>query len=59
MYERNEAIPFAQFRFHGEVVSMTRAQFEQALRDGKLCYCENCLACRAVEYAREARYRKD
>lgn len=46
--------PWAQFRFNGTVVNMARAQFEQACRDGKICGCNACLACRALEYKREA-----
>ena len=51
-----EPTPFASFRFHGEVVSLTPAQFEQALRDAVKCRCGDCLCCRAREYANETRY---
>ncbi len=47
--------PFAMFRYRGEVIEMTREQFEQALRDARLCRCGDCLVCRAAGYDREAR----
>ncbi len=31
------SIPFAQFRFSGATVTMNQRQFEQALRDARLC----------------------
>lgn len=45
--------PYAQFRFNGEVMSLTEAQFKQAVADGRLCRCNTCLACRAAEYAKD------
>lgn len=47
--------PYALFRFNGEEVRMTQAQFEQAVRDARLCKCGRCLCCRAAEYLRESR----
>jgi hypothetical protein len=47
-------IPYAQFRFDGEVVTMNKAQFDQAVRDGRLCKCGQCLACRAWEYLKDS-----
>jgi len=46
-------VPYAQFRFHGEVVSMNQNQFEEATRTGIKCKCNSCLCCRAYEYQRE------
>lgn len=46
-------IPHAQFRFNGEVISMTEAQFGLAIRDARICGCGQCLACRALEYGQE------
>jgi len=46
-------IPFAQFRFQGEIVNLTQEQFEQCLRDAKVCRCgdeETCLCCRVKAY---------
>lgn len=47
-------IPFAQFRWDGRPLSMTRTQFEQALRDARVCGCGECLCCRAAQYERHA-----
>ncbi len=49
-----EILPFAQFRFNAEVITLNEHQFRQAIADGKLCGCGECLACRAVEYATES-----
>lgn len=46
-------IPYALLYVHGAPVALTRAQFEQAARDGALCRCSACLACTARDYARE------
>ena len=48
-------IPYAQFRFDGQVMNLTRHQFEQAVRDAKHCRCGTCLCCRALEYQQEAK----
>lgn len=56
MAERIINVPFAMFRFDGEVVEMTKAQFDQALRDSRHCSCKACLVCRVAEYARSADY---
>lgn len=56
MSEQVINIPFAAFRFNGEVIQMTRAQFDQAVRDSRHCSCKSCLVCRAAEYARSANY---
>ena len=45
------AAPFAQFRYEGEIVSLTEWQFTQALVGD--CDCGKCLACRAKEYSKE------
>ncbi len=47
------SIPFAQFRFSGETVTMNQRQFDQAIRDARLCHCHRCLVCRAAEYAKD------
>jgi hypothetical protein len=47
------ARPYVQFRFHGEVVSFTRRQFEQVKFDAGCCRCGDCLCCRALEYYKE------
>lgn len=49
----SEPLPYALFRVHGKIESLTRAQFEQALRDARLCRCGECLCCRAKQYAEE------
>lgn len=46
-------LPYVQFRVNGSIVSMTRPQYEQALRDAKLCRCGTCVCCEAVRYHRE------
>ena len=51
---KTESIPYAQFRYNGEVVCLNRDQYKQALSDAKICRCHKCLACRAAEYDREA-----
>ena len=49
---------YAVFRFNGAVQTLNEPQFKQACRDGRLCKCGRCLACRAVEYARETGWEK-
>ena len=46
--------PYAMFRFNGEVICMTEYQVKQAQADAKICRCGSCLACRTVEYLRDA-----
>ena len=48
-----ETIPYAVFRFGGEVIQMNKPQFEQAVADGRICKCNKCLCCRALEYKRD------
>lgn len=49
----NEPAPYALLYVHGAPVRLTRAQFEQAARDGALCHCSACVACTARDYTRE------
>jgi hypothetical protein len=53
LFAVSQIVPFAQFLFNDEVVSMNKQQFEQAVKEGKLCRCQSCLACRAKEYFEE------
>lgn len=48
--ERKQNVPYAMFRFNGQVVELTEAQTEQALRDSRHCNCKECLVCRVKEY---------
>jgi hypothetical protein len=48
-------VPYVQFRFNGEVVKLSKEQFEQCLRDARLCRCGACLCCRAEEYYNEVK----
>ena len=50
-----EIIPFAMFRYNGEVITLNERQFKQAVADGRICRCKDCLACRALEYYNETR----
>jgi hypothetical protein len=45
--------PYVQFYYAGRVQSLTREQYEQALRDARMCKCRSCLCCTAVAYHRE------
>jgi hypothetical protein len=45
-----EELPYVQFSFGGNVVSLSRAQYGQALRDARLCKCGQCLCCAARAY---------
>ena len=45
----SDVAPYAMFRFHNEVLILTLRQWEEAL-DTK-CSCEDCVCCRAKEYA--------
>lgn len=48
--------PYAVFSFQGtKVIIMDERQFKQAVADGKLCKCGDCVACRAAEHERDAR----
>ena len=48
-----ETIPYALLYVHGAPVALSRQQFEQAARDGKLCRCNACVACTARDYLQE------
>ena len=50
-----QKIPYAQFSFNGEIINLNKNQFDQGVRDGKICRCNNCLACRCNEYLTETR----
>ena len=50
-----DSFPYAQFRFNGQIVKMTKAMFEQALRDSRHCKCNSCLICRVREYYEETK----
>ncbi|MGW8177812.1 MAG: hypothetical protein ACWGQW_03345 [bacterium] len=44
------SIPYASFRFQGEVIDMDRYAFLKAVQRGRQCRCGECLNCRAREY---------
>lgn len=46
-------VPYALVWFNGTQVPMNEHQFKQAVRDGALCRCRNCLACRAYAHSNE------
>ena len=46
---------YAVFRFNDEILHLTESQFKQAVADGRICQCNSCLACRALEYQEEQR----
>ena len=48
-------IPYASFMYDGQVIKMDARQFQQALRDARLCRCHACLCCRARAYWLEVR----
>ena len=48
-YSQNN-IPYVMFRFNGEVITLTKNQFENAVRDSIHCNCKDCLVCTALDY---------
>lgn len=38
-----------------EIVKMTKEQFVQSVRAGRICRCGRCVCCRAAEYLRESK----
>lgn len=40
---------YAVFRFNDEILQLTEYQFKQAVADGRICRCNSCLVCKALE----------
>ena len=55
--DANPEIPYALLYVAGSQVALTKEQFEQASRDGRLCRCKACLACTAWGHALANQYR--
>lgn len=50
---QREDAPYCQFRFRGDIVSITKPEYRQLLANSQECRCgmENeCMACRAAQY---------
>lgn len=41
---------YAVFRFNDEILQLTEYQFKQAVADGRICRCNSCLVCKALEH---------
>jgi len=48
-------VPYASFYFNGEIIRLSKQQYEQRLADSKKCSCGSCLVCRCAEYERETK----
>jgi hypothetical protein len=53
MLDRFGNIPYALFRNHGRVVAMTEEDYRLAKATARICRCNTCDCCRAVEYVTE------
>jgi len=54
--------PYIEFYFANKLITLTKAQFMQALKDADACGCGNkndtCLCCRVKEYWEKIRLKK-